>query len=504
MNTKIAQVMFQRSHGARLDVVCYGMLDDHLGAGPDEVTRALDRLATTMQELYRIRNLEVISSAWSRKFVSGMQWLGRPAPQLRSLALDISSTFHGAPHDSPVPIFSLFQASNLSKLRSLHINDASHQWNTMLPYTLKVLEVSHARLLTQVGNGSWAFNPDLLSALSSVPRLEQLVIADASPADSCSHPLIPDNLPSVSLPHLRSLVLEASPLPSLVLLDKLDLPPSAHIQLNLAATEDLDVHSATSLLARPLCGHRSPPSQCSAGAASDCATRSFLVRFRDGVLTLAAWTSALPVPSASSTSLGPAPRLTASFALDADAETQRLQWSVITEDILEDLPFPAVSTLYLDALRPYTMHTDFRRALSGFSAVSTLVVDGWTTRALLALLYTTRAFSNELFLPALRTLVLRSVHFPRCVEGRRARAEVQQLALLVERLQQRRARGRGVEAVVLQGCFNVLRRDVGALQEAVGSVSWDGEHREGGAGAWKSEKVPNGMEYPWDAVASRT
>ena len=207
----------------------------------------------------------------------------------------------------------------------------------------------------------------------------------------------------------------------------------------------------------------------------------------------------LTLPATQDTFIASSPKFTVNFQLDgtnnADAETQRLQWSVITEDVLEDWPFPHVSTLYVDTVRPFTLVTDFRRVFARFGAVETLCVDGWTTRQLLALLYTTHSFSNEMFFPRLRTLVLRNVHFPRAP---RQRSDAMQLATLVDRIAQRRARGCILQEIVLQGCYNVMEEDLTRFSALVGTLKSDGSKRVGGSALWKQEEVPFGMQYPWE------
>lgn len=259
------------------------------------------------------------------------------------------------------------------------------------------------------------------------------------------------------------------------------------------------MQAVTPLLAKPLCG------RTDLHPLETYPIRSFLLRLDSDTVTMAAWTDALP-PTSDLTH--PPPKVTARFALspsssstDIDTDARRLQWSVLAEDVLEDLRFPHLETLHLGPLRPYTLATDLRRALTGCAPLHTLAVHGWTTRALLALVYPTHPFRPAPFLPALRTLVLRAVHFPRALPRRR-RADTMHLALLRERLAQRAARGCAVRVLVLRGCYNVTEDDVEALRGVVGAVEWDGTSRVGGADVWTQEEVPYGMQYPWEVSDS--
>ncbi|KAF7794969.1 hypothetical protein EIP86_006112 [Pleurotus ostreatoroseus] len=528
VNARVARAWFHRSGELPLDVVCYVTPQDRQPSKSCEaISRAHDRLEVTMQELHRLRRLEVISTSWSRTFISSSTWLGRSAPLLESLILDVRAS-PAARCEFNISTLTLFQASNLAQLKFLCLKDETHLWGAPLPRSLRALEVAHAHLLVWKKD-QWAFNTSLLNALSTVPKLEELIIVDdVTHASTTGRPTTFPDLPAITLPHLRTLTIRnAHPLPSLYLLDHIILASTTKIRLDLLSDDDLDVPVITPLLARLLSGH----------VAGDCTPARHpcdLYEIRTVRLEcntdfhLVGWTE--DITSSSADPSLPPPRIDIHFALPQTSsppsssscpalptDLQRLYWSVLTEDILEDIHFPHTAALHLGPLAPYTLLTDFRRVLAGFDKLSALYVDGWTTRQLLALLHTTQSFSAELFLPNLRILVLRGVHFPpQLLSTPSSLLETSnytsmsagvdsrwQLSLLASRLAQRRNRGHALHVLVLSRCFNLVATDVALLRDVVNTLHWDGNEHVGEADVWR-EEVPYGVRYPWEGVGDQT
>lgn len=420
----------------------------------------LNTIKDVLRQLPRIRSL-VLDKSKLFESPEDASWLSPSAPHLVSLRIGQPDGYE--PKYTSIP--ELMLRRHMPLLRSLEIRSMEWRWQDsghLLPTTLTYLSVS--------GGIPWMYEKTLarktLSVLRGLPRLESLSICDLVPRRGQSDLRFAestDTATKVSLPRLQSLTCGGGALPSLRLLECLDIPSTCKICIK-AEFADVDrghISMLVSLLNENVCAPN-------AGVSPFVDLKIGRWDVEHGSLYVRAFRTERTPPSGDymSASLPDADFMLQCGVADED---QELQWSYI---IVGAVNLSSVHTLELSTLRG-TGQLDYQHVLGHMPSLKTLHFgEHW---GLFMVLWVLPSFwknkdggrDGELrvFLPRLRQLVFSHVKFTHFLYKTCGDE-------FVKRLRTRRLRGAGIVKITLRCCEDMtpglaamIRGEVSELRE---------------------------------------
>ena len=440
----------------------------------------IEAFVCVMRQLSRIQYLAINVDFRSKIFQTAqLDWRELAAPHLRTIELETRVNWYSGNKITPCIVHLL--DSYPIHLESLTLSDKYLKWEDLKSPLLSSVKFFCFR------TSRFTAGQVMLDTLSCCSSLEELHLIEdelvwGPDGDDTAHDdeLIPTSISSsIALPHLGTIFLVA------------------HIS---TLVEFLPILHKGLLQSSPrLCVMFQPDDEIDNVLAISIALNQYVFKFPcedspittlaldgDGSvhLTFRCWrtsVSNIPELCTHSTSHTDAPAADITVEFDMAAISTPYTYWASTLDVLSEISLHHVQTLFLSAMPQYVFQSDFRYALRQMHEIETLHVEGWTSRALLNLLYThPRHDTGTIFMPRLRKVYLHEVHFP--LEG------FAETALLLSRFCLRKVYGNPVETLILDSCYNVTSTVIDILQVGVKEVIWDRLQLPGDVEVWQEPK----------------